>query len=248
MRIEMALQGDFRAALGDVAGGLKAAIDAGTLKAVNETRDFGRVVMRQALGPRAANTLGSRTFQDSGAAGIFTRWLHDGESVPYGFTIGATIRPTTRQFLAIPTDDVMAGILPPSLYQPGQLPALGRRPIITTQPGARQTAGVRLSPKTFEYKTGVRLRYVPPMGGRRFGMLVVDSARLSPKGQVRGSKRKTPRYTYVAFILLPQTKLPQQLKWQPVVDYGADRLEIDVLDAVQTSVDGGVPQYTVRAG
>lgn len=242
-------QGDPRALLDGLAAGLKNAIDAGTLKAANETKAFARVVMRQALGARAANTIGLKSWPDPTkplAEGLYSRWWQDGEDIPYAFSVGATIRPVNRRFLAIPSDEARAGILPTSTYQPGQLPALGRRPVITTGAGERQSVGVRLSPRSFEYKTGVKLRYVPPGGGRRFGMLVVENARLTPRGQVRGSRRRTPRYSYIAFLLVPETKLPQRLEWGQVIDRAGDLLEQDVLDAIQTAVIDGVPQFTVN--
>jgi hypothetical protein len=93
----------------------------------------------------------------------------------------------------------------------------------------------------------VRLKYVPPGHGRRFGMLVIENARVTPKGAVRGSRRKTPRYTFVAFYLVPQTTLPQQLDWTPVPDFASTRLEANVGGAIEAALAGGTVDYVVGA-
>lgn len=208
MRLEFQLRGDLRAAFTGQFAQVAKAVDQGLDLTAKQVLDFGRVVMRNALGARAANTIGRKTFEDTGARGIYNRWWRDGQNVPYAFSVGATIRPRERQFLAVPSPALEAGQLPTDIHQPGQLPSLGRLPLPST--GGRSSRSARLTPRSLEYKLGVRLKYVPPGHGRRFGMLVIENARVTPKGAVRGSRRKTPRYTFVAFYLVPQTTLPQQ--------------------------------------
>jgi hypothetical protein len=243
VRLEFQLQGDLQAAFAGQFAQVSKGVDQGLDLTAKQTLDFGRVVMRQALGAKAANTIGRKTFEDTGARGIYNRWWRDGQNVPYAFSVGTTIRPKERQFLAVPSAALEAGQLPTDIFQPGQLPSLGRLPLPST--GGRFNRAARLSPRSLEYKLGVRLKYVPPGHGRRFGMLVIESARVTSKGAVRGSRRKVARYTFVAFYLVPETKLPQQLDWAPVGDFAHDRLEANVLDAIQTAVEGGVPQYEV---
>jgi hypothetical protein len=102
-----------------------------------------------------------------------------------------------------------------------------------------------MNPRVFEYATGLKLRYVPPAGGRRFALLVADIRGFTPKtGRIRRGQPKRARITVVAFLLLPRTTVPQLLQWQPVIDYAGDRLPIDVLDAIQTGVIDGVPQFS----
>jgi hypothetical protein len=245
VRIEFQLQGDLRAAFIGQFAQVSKAVDQGLDLTAKQTLDFGRVVMRNDLGAKAANTIGRKVFPDTGAQGIYTRWLQDGQSIPGAFSVGATIRPKERQFLAVPSPALEAGQLPTDIFQPGQLPASGRLPLPST--GGRFNRAARLSPRSLEYKLGVRLKYVPPGHGRRFGMLVIENARVTPKGAVRGSRRKVARYTFVAFYLVPQTTLPQQLDWAPVGDFASTRLEANVGGAIEAALAGGTVDYAVSA-
>ena len=243
MRVDLTPQGDFRAALAGQSAAVSKAVDQGLDLTAKQTLDFARVVMRQALGAKAAQTIGRKVFTDTGAQGIYNRWWRDGQNVPAAFSVGATIQPKERQFLAVPSPALEAGQLPTDIFQPGQLPSLGRLPLPST--GGRFNRAARLTPRSLEYKLGVRLKYVPPGHGRRFGMLVIENARVTPKGAVRGSRRKVARYTFVAFYLVPETHLPQQLDWSPVPVFAKDRLEANVSDAVEAATGGGAPDYTV---
>lgn len=81
------------------------------------------------------------------------------------------------------------------------LPAAGRGP-----------GGRRMTPSEFEKRTGQKLRFVPRKGAS--GLLVVDDARVSKKGQARrkgGRRRKdgilSGSQTVPVFALVPQVKL-----------------------------------------
>ena len=76
------------------------------------------------------------------------------------------------------------------------------------------TNGRRMNPRNFE-EAGIPLRYVPPAGGRRYALLVVDNFRINSKGNARAasntaiSKGKTA--TVVMFILLRQVTLTKKM-------------------------------------
>lgn len=258
MRIELRLEGDLRASLGSLATGLKNAVDAGTDKAARQTKDFARVVMRQALGARAANTIGLKAWPDPVkplAEGLYSRWWRQQQDIPYAFSVGTTVYPKSSKFLAVPAtlnrfgdagQRGGAGGNAGTSYASGQVDTNWMVPggMAGTSPG--QAVNRRMNPRVFEYATGLKLRYVPPTGGRRFGLLVADAYGFTPKtGRLRRGQPKRPRVTVVAFLLLPRTNVPQLLQWGPVLDYAAAQLETNVLDAVQVAVEGGVPQYSV---
>lgn len=72
----------------------------------------------------------------------------------------------------------------------------------------------KLMPADFE-EAGIPLRYVPPQGARRIGLLVVDNFRVTKKGKAKvASNRalKTGRglATIVMFILVPEVRLKKR--------------------------------------
>lgn len=72
----------------------------------------------------------------------------------------------------------------------------------------------KLTPADFE-EAGIPLRYVPPEGKRRVGLLVVDDFRITSKGRARVASnraKKTGRglATVVMFILIPQATLKKR--------------------------------------
>jgi hypothetical protein len=230
-------------------------------------------VIRGALGLRAANTISLKTYPDADkplAAWLYSRWHRGQEDIPYAFSVGATVRPTNSRFLAVPATlnihsnaasrggvqdrglagtSYAAGQIMTSLFGGGSRDSLGR-----FRGGANWDGKRRMTPRLLESQMGIKLRYVPPMGGRRFGMLVVDGARLSTKtGRLQRGQSKRPKVTVVAFLLLPQTKVPRILDWDSVIGRAQELLAQDVLaalppnvlDAVQTGTAAGVPQFEV---
>ncbi len=72
----------------------------------------------------------------------------------------------------------------------------------------------KLTPADFE-EAGIPLRYVPPEGKRRVGLLVVDDFRITSKGRARVASnraKKTGRglATVVMFVLIPQATLKKR--------------------------------------
>lgn len=72
----------------------------------------------------------------------------------------------------------------------------------------------KLTPADFE-EAGIPLRYIPPQGSRRVGLLVVDNFRVTKKGKAKvASNRalKTGRglATIVMFILVPETRIKKR--------------------------------------
>jgi hypothetical protein len=276
--ISVEITGPGLAALRSVGPTLNAVLGKATQQAALETLQFGRAVMRGALGLRAANTIFAKQIgtdpEKPDVWGVFSRWVKDGKDIPYAFSVGATVLPRRSKYLAVPTAqnrfgaagnvDYAAGSIGAGIYvaQPhGGRDSLGRFM------GGRDWQGRRrMNPVDFAVQSGVGLRYVPPRGGRRYGMLVADISVLSgvdkgsrlPSGRV-GSRRRTnvaPRthkITVPMFILLPRTTVPQLLPWDEVVEYGQQRLQADVtaalppniLDAFQTGYMDSVPLYEV---
>jgi hypothetical protein len=221
-------------------------------------------VMRSALGPKAANTVGRKNFIDGGKplqVGIYDRWWRGaassgGTSPPEAFWLGATVRPRQAEFLAIPAALNRLGNAGTS-YASGQIDtgayvegigdardSLGRFRGGDAWEGRR-----RMTPRVFERSTGLQLRYVPPTGGRRFALLVADVGSLNQFGKVRknGKPAKKPRVTVVAFLLLPQTRVPPTLEWGTVIDYSGDQLAQNVATMVSAALEDGAPAFSVSA-
>jgi hypothetical protein len=174
VKLEFQLQGDLRAAFVGQFAQVSKAVDQGLDLTAKQTLDFGRVVMRQALGAKAANTIGRKTFEDTGARGIYNRWWRDGQNVPYAFSVGTTIRPKERQFLAVPSPRARGRPAADGIFQPGQ-PRKGWAAVpLPSRPAAAQPRGPALA-EVAGVQAGVRLKYVPPGHGRRFAMLVLET-------------------------------------------------------------------------
>lgn len=72
----------------------------------------------------------------------------------------------------------------------------------------------KLTPADFE-EAGIPLRYVPPEGKRRVGLLVVDDFRITSKGRARVASNRAKRTgrglaTVVMFVLIPQATLKKR--------------------------------------
>jgi len=86
----------------------------------------------------------------------------------------------------------------------------------------------KLTPADFA-EAGIPLRYVPPKGARRVGLLVADDFRITSKGKSRVASdraKKTGRglTTVVMFILVPQTTLKKRFDIDSVAKKWIDRL------------------------
>jgi hypothetical protein len=81
---------------------------------------------------------------------------------------------------------------------------------IPTEAAGKSLRGGRISPREWERRTGLRLRFVY----RRIGpSLLVAEARLSTRGRAVASRSRTGRgvATVPVFLLVPQVKLPRRL-------------------------------------
>jgi hypothetical protein len=275
MRISLTFDGDLRAEAYATATAFRNGVDAAMDKTGKQTLDYARVVMRSALGPKAANTVGRKNFIDADKPlqlGIYDRWWRGparsgGTSPPEAFWLAATIRPRQANFLAVPAAlnrmgnagrrGGVAGPLAGVSYASGQIDtgayvqgigdardSLGRFRGGDAWEGRR-----RMTPRVFERSTGLQLRYVPPTGGRRFALLVADVGSLNQFGKVRknGKPAKKPRVTVVAFLLLPQTRVPPTLEWGTVIDYSGDQLAQNVATMVSAALEDGAPAFSVSA-
>ena len=81
---------------------------------------------------------------------------------------------------------------------------------IPTEAAGKSLRGGRISPREWERRTGLRLRFVY----RRMGSsLLVAEARLNTRGRAVASRSRTGRgvATVPIFLLVPQVKLPKRL-------------------------------------
>ncbi len=86
----------------------------------------------------------------------------------------------------------------------------------------------KVTPADFE-EAGIQLRYIPPQGARKVGLLVVDDFRITSKGKARAASdrmRKTGRNlaTVVMFILIPQATIKKRFDIDSVAQKWLDRL------------------------
>jgi hypothetical protein len=86
----------------------------------------------------------------------------------------------------------------------------------------------KVTPADFA-EAGIPLRYVPPQGARRVGLLVADDFRITSKGRARVASdraKKTGRglTTVVMFILVPQAQLKKRFDIDSVAKKWIDRL------------------------
>lgn len=75
--------------------------------------------------------------------------------------------------------------------------------------------GRKMTPKIWEQRHGIKLRYVSPH--RATHLLVADGTRLNSRGSARRQAgRKNPGFSSVIFILVPQVKLAKRLDFDAV--------------------------------
>lgn len=86
----------------------------------------------------------------------------------------------------------------------------------------------RITPADFE-EAGIPLRYVPPQGARKVGLLVVDNFRVTKKGRARVASNRAIATgkglaTIVMFILVPEVRLKKRLDIDSVAKKWIDQL------------------------
>ena len=87
--------------------------------------------------------------------------------------------------------------------------------------------GRKVGPADFE-EAGIPLRFIPPQGGRRFGLLVADNFRVTNKGRARVASNKAIKSgkgltTVVMFILVPQVTLKKRFDVNSVAQKWIDK-------------------------
>ena len=135
------------------------------------------------LGRRLANTIRSQTYPKSGESMAAAALVWSKAPVIIGADdAGSLIRSKNGFWLTIPTA------------------AAGR--------GFR---GGKITPREWERRRGLRLRFVYRRRGP--SLLVADAARMNTRGQAVASRSKTGRgqATVPIFLLVPQVKLPKRL-------------------------------------
>lgn len=107
---------------------------------------------------------------------------------------------------------------------------------IPTEAAGRGAGGRRVTPGEWQFRTGIRLRFVARSG--KSALLVADGARINTRGlakKKRGRRRRdgilSGETTVVIFTLVPQVKLPKRLN----------------LYAAAASVHAGIPSAIVSA-
>lgn len=87
--------------------------------------------------------------------------------------------------------------------------------------------GRRVTPADFE-EAGIPLRYIPPQGRRKIGLLVVDDFRITKKGKARTASARGIKMgrtaTVVMFLLLPETHIKKRLDVDSVAKKWVDQL------------------------
>lgn len=148
------------------------------------------------LGRRLANTWRSQTYPKAGvSAGAASLVWSKAPKLIAAHAEGAVIRAQKSTWLAIP------------------LPAAGRG-----------RGGAKITPESWQAKTGVELRFVGRRG--RSALLVADSFRVGKTGAARQSRSKTGRgaQTVPIFVLVRQVKLSKRLNPQPRMQSWAARI------------------------
>jgi hypothetical protein len=154
------------------------------------------------LGQRLANAIRRKNYPEGGQSIKAAAWLYvrTKTDILGSHNDGSIIRARNGVFLAIP------------------LPAAGRN-----------NRGGRWTPATWQFRNGVRLRFVKTPRG---GLLVADDFRLTPGRGIgirkRGKRRKDGMLTGAAsvpiFALVRQVKMPKRLNLYPAAQQIASRV------------------------
>jgi hypothetical protein len=171
------------------------------------TRDF-ELAMEAAtrasgLGARIAKTWQSRTYPDASRDSLNPAgYVWSKAPGPMrAFTLGATIRGKSGNYLAIPSPEVAA------------LPAMRRR-------GGREAG---FTPARFEQVTGIKLRLIKGDGGIGFLIGDRDASRVGRRGRAgfksvsaRAAKRGAKAKPFLAFTLVPSVTIRQRINVQQI--------------------------------
>ena len=102
-------------------------------------------------------------------------------------------------------------------------------------PYVSRLRGRRRTPQDL-VNAGVPLRFIPPAGARKLGLLVADNQRISSKGKVRNASQRALKTgkglaSVVMFILVPQVSLRKRLNLDKPAHHWISRLPQLVVDA-----------------
>ncbi len=193
MRFDIRIEGDLRERMEREIFAAERAVTGGIRAAGSGLKMDWRAQLRGGgLGDRLARAIRANTYPARGesigaAALVHVKGRHTPEVID-AHDRGALIRSRDGFWLAIPTAATA------KLRGPGNK---------------------RITPLGFERKTGLPLRFVYRRG--KPSLLVVDQARVNKKGRVakKGGRRRkdgilTGEQTVIAFLLVPQVKLPKR--------------------------------------
>ncbi len=93
----------------------------------------------------------------------------------------------------------------------------------------------RVSPRDFE-EAGIPLRFIPPQGARRVGLLVVDNFRVTTKGRARVASATALRTgrglaSIIMYVLVPQVSLKKRFDLQTAVQKWSGQIPQLVVNA-----------------
>ena len=93
----------------------------------------------------------------------------------------------------------------------------------------------RISPRDFE-EAGIPLRYIPPQGARRVGLLVADNFRVTNSGRARAASPTAQRTgrglaSIIMFVLVPQVSLKKRFDIDSTAQKWIDKLPQLVVSA-----------------
>lgn len=184
---------------------LEDAVNAAVYGSTEDIKKLGRVQVSAALSPRAANTYNARLYTDDRSNGrlglvgyVYGRWWRKSAAgkptdILAEYETGATIRPVRSEWLAIP------------------IPATAGKFGLGLNSGRR----VRLTPLSFERRTGLELRAIKRPG--KNPLLVTDGTRAPQNilGKGRRFRKRVKGSKYTAwtpvFVLVKSSRLPKRL-------------------------------------
>ncbi|PRX29008.1 hypothetical protein SAMN05216257_10489 [Meinhardsimonia xiamenensis] len=196
MRLELREVAGAAAAMREVVRDGERAVTRGVHGAGAELKAAWRAqIQRAGLGRRLANSIRSQGYPREGESIRAAALVWSRASHIVGtFDDGAVVRARGGRFLAIP------------------LPAAGRG-----------RGGRRPSPREFEARTGIRLRFIRRRSG---GGILVAEGRLNKRGRAMRSRSKTGRglASIPVFVLVPQVRLEKRLD----LDRDTRRIEAEI--------------------
>lgn len=183
---------DFRKALAGTENQIATAVTAAMREATDGLKaDLRQDVTGAGLGQRLANTWRGKTYPDSGVSveAAAYVWTKAPKLID-AYERGVTIRPREGRFLAIPT-----------------------------QYAGRRIGREKITPQSYERRTGQTLRFVKGKGSSSF---LVASPRAKTTRRRRGAAMA--QKSVIVFILVPQARVQKRLDVQGIAERWAARV------------------------